>query len=174
MIVARRTPRSSSIIPVSLAILMLIPLESGCYTVLVGLDKATTRNREVTREGTWGDFELGAVYQLLTDSFLDKSRPSGHPHLHLVPPWPPAKREGYSYGPPSVEAYRREPKRWRRVAGVVEAGTRIRCEFLNERTSRISVDSRSLVFRILDGPHTESTVVLWRLRAGDLQRVEEE
>jgi len=92
--------------------------------------------------------QIGQVYQVTQDMLLHIStRPRG---MYALVEF------GYSYDPPSPEAYYASPRRWPTVAGVVREGTCIRgvrvvgfqAPFMSSHASWIGV-----VYEVRDGEH---------------------
>jgi hypothetical protein len=86
-------------------------------------------NRIDDKPALWGEYRVDAVYALQRDVFLLEvpERTNG---LALVAGMEWQVPPGTLRGPTGVPDYLADPKRWRLIAGVAPAGTRMRVEVL--------------------------------------------
>ncbi len=112
----------------------------------------------------WAGFHPNGIYKLQRDVFL-LNIPDRTNGLALVPgiEWdvPP----GTVRGPTALSDYRDAPRRWPRVAGVAEAGTRMRATILRSK-GNVRAPNIARVYvkaKIMAGPHQGKLVDLQAL-----------
>jgi len=112
----------------------------------------------------WAAYRAGGIYELQQDVFL-LDIPERTNGLALVAGMDSEMPPGTVRGPTGIEDYRKEPERWRRVTGIVTAGTRLRAEMLRGKGNLR--DSEATVYyvrgRLLTGEFRGRTVDLQAL-----------
>ena len=97
------------------------------------------------------DFVTGRTYVLKQNVFLYNQASWLDPADYVL-----AAPQPYSYVPESIDAYERQPKKWRGVKGIVTPGARIRFDhFLKENWESGLCPSVAV---IIDGPFANTEV----------------
>lgn len=103
----------------------LLTLLPGCYAML---NTAGYVIRDVSdTRWLWGGYIPQQLYELQLDVFLwEEKNLRGRDRLFLEAPSEVGKPKSRMWGsPPSIAAYRADPKTWKEVKGIVPKGTRI-------------------------------------------------
>lgn len=109
----------------------------------------------------WAGYKPNGIYELQTDVFL-LSIPDRTNGLALVPGMEWDVPPGTVRGPTALSDYQDAPRRWPRVAGVAEEGTRMRATILRSK-GNVRAPSIARVYvkaRIMAGPHQGKLVDL--------------
>ncbi len=112
----------------------------------------------------WAGFDPDGIYELQRDVFL-LNIPDRTNGLALVPDMDADVPPGTVRGPTAMSDYQSNPKRWRRVAGVAEEGTRMRATRLRAK-GNVRAPNIRLVYvkaQIMAGPHQGKVVDLQAL-----------
>lgn len=112
----------------------------------------------------WAGFDPDGIYRLQRDVFL-LNVPERTNGLALVPDMDEDLPLGTLRGPTAISDYQSSPKRWRRVAGVAEKGTRMRATRLRAK-GNVRAPNMTRVYvkaQIMAGPHQGKVVDLQAL-----------
>lgn len=131
--------------------IILTSIISGCFPgPLITWTKDVSQNKDL-----WGGYKYNGLYTLKVDAFLRIRKEIYTPNKNILVPPRVATKGIYNLhysAPESVDSYKGNVKKWPDVAGIVKAGTTIKCVKLIKYNPLGYGSSLYLEAEILYGP----------------------